>query len=182
MGVPLTILPSLWPSPPTITFTGDLALAGPRASPSTGALTRLFTATYAVGAQGQSMYTLWVLAYSLEALVGWDCCSYGISSPFKLFKSFLRFLQWGSHSQFSGLLLAFAYVFAVFWVCLSAEIYIRFLSACTSLLHPSYLVWWLYMYGPHVGQALNGCSFCLCSKFCLPIPSHGYSYSPFKKE
>jgi len=47
--------------------------------------------------------------------------------------------------------MAFAYVFAVFWVCLSGEIYIRFLSACTSSLHPSYLVWWLYMCGPHGG-------------------------------
>jgi len=65
--------------------------------------------------------------------------------------------------------------------CVSQEIYIRFLSACTSLLHPSYLIGWLYMYGPHVGQALNGCSFCLCSKLCLPIPSHGYSCSPFKE-
>jgi len=50
--------------------------------------------------------------------------------------------------------MAFAYVFAVFWLCLSGEIYIRFLSACTSLLHPSYLVWWLYMCGPHVGNSL----------------------------
>jgi len=32
-------------------------LAGPRASPSTGALIRLFIATYEVGAQGQSMYS-----------------------------------------------------------------------------------------------------------------------------
>jgi len=30
-------------------------LAGPRASPSTGALTKLFIATYEVGAQGQSL-------------------------------------------------------------------------------------------------------------------------------
>jgi len=66
--------------------------------------------------------------------------------------------------------MAFAFVFAVFWLCLSGEIYIRFLSACTSLLHPSCLIGWLYMYGPHVGQALNGCSFSLCSKLCLSIP------------
>jgi len=44
--------------PPTITFTGGSVLAGPRASPSTGALTRLFIATYEVGAQGQSKYSL----------------------------------------------------------------------------------------------------------------------------
>jgi len=67
------------------------------------------------------------------------------------------------------------------WVCLSEEISIWFLSACPSFLHPSYLVWWLYMYGPHVGQALNGCSFCRCYKLCLPIPSQGYSCSPFKE-
>jgi len=78
--------------------------------------------------------------------------------------------------------MAFAYVFAVFWLCLSGEIYIQVLLACTSLLHPSYLVWWLYMYGPHVGQALNGCSFCLCYKLCFPIPCQGYSCSPLKKE
>jgi len=53
--------------------------------------------------------------------------------------------------------------------CLSGEIYIWFLLACTSLLHPSYLTGWLYMYGPHVGQALNGCSVCLCSKLCPPF-------------
>jgi len=64
--------PSIWvfPSPsypitalpPTITFTGGSVLAGPRASPSTGSLTRLFIVTYEVGVQGQSMYSLWVVA------------------------------------------------------------------------------------------------------------------------
>jgi len=49
---PITTLPS------TITFTGGSVLAGPRASPSTGAPTRLFIAAYAVGAQAQSMYSL----------------------------------------------------------------------------------------------------------------------------
>jgi len=48
--------------PKTITFTGGSVFAGQRASPSTGALTRLFIATYAVGAQDQSMYSLWVVA------------------------------------------------------------------------------------------------------------------------
>jgi len=114
-------------------------------------------------------------------MVGWHCCSYGVSSPFTLFQSFLRFLQRGSHSKFSGLMMVFAYVFAVFWLCLSGEIYIQFLSACTSLLHPSCLIGWLYMYGPHVGNGPNGCSFCLCSKLCLPISSQGYSCSPFKE-
>jgi len=74
---------------PTITFTGSSVLAGPRASSSTGALTRLFIAAYEVGAQGQYMYSLWVVAYSLEALVAWHCCSHGVLSPFKLFQSFL---------------------------------------------------------------------------------------------
>jgi len=97
------------------------------------------------------------------------------SSPFS--DSFNR----GSCSQFSGLLLAFASVFAVFWLCLSGYIYIWLLSACTSLLHPSCLIGWLYMYGSHVGQALNGCSFCLCFNLCLPIPCQGYSCSPFKE-
>jgi len=87
----------------------------------------------------------------------------------------------GSRSQVSGLLQAFAYVFAVFWLCLSREIYIWLLSAYTYFLHPSYLIGWLYMYGTHVGQALNGCSFCLCSKLCQPIPWQGYSCSPFKE-
>nr|AAS66279.1 LRRGT00188 [Rattus norvegicus] len=40
----------------------------------------------------------------------------------------MRLEPMGSRSQFSGLLLAFAYVFAVFWLCLSGEIYIRLLS------------------------------------------------------
>jgi len=43
---------------PTIMFTADSVLAGPRASPSTGALTRIFIATYEVIVQGQSMYSL----------------------------------------------------------------------------------------------------------------------------
>jgi len=90
---------SLWvfPSPPSPHYRPPhnnhvhwgSVLAGPRASPSTGALTRLFIATYAVGAQCQSMYNLWVVAWSLEALVGWYCCSYGVLSSFKLFQSFL---------------------------------------------------------------------------------------------
>jgi len=66
-NVPLTSSPPLLygcspPHPPPITtlspiitFAGGSVLAGPRASPSTGALTRLFMATYEVGAQGQSM-------------------------------------------------------------------------------------------------------------------------------
>jgi len=37
---------------------GGSVLAGPRASPSTGALTRIFIATYGVRVQGQSMYSL----------------------------------------------------------------------------------------------------------------------------
>jgi len=48
--------------PPNNTVHWGPALAGPRASPSNGALTRLFIATYAVGAQGQSLYSLWVVA------------------------------------------------------------------------------------------------------------------------
>jgi len=47
--------------PPTFPCTGDPTLKGPRASPFTGAPTRLFSATYAVGALGQSMYSLWVV-------------------------------------------------------------------------------------------------------------------------
>jgi len=54
--------PSITALLPTITFTGGSVLAGPRASPSTGDLTRIFIATYEVGAQGQSMYSLWVVA------------------------------------------------------------------------------------------------------------------------
>jgi len=54
--------PPITDFPTTITFTGGSVLAGPRASPSTGALTRLFIATHEVGAQGQSMYSLWVVA------------------------------------------------------------------------------------------------------------------------
>jgi len=63
--------PSLWvfPSPsfphyhppPNNHVHLGFSLGGPRASPSTGALTRIFIATYEVGAQGQSMYSLWVV-------------------------------------------------------------------------------------------------------------------------
>jgi len=41
-----------------IPCTGGPTLAGPRASPSTGAPTRLFSATYAIGAMDQFMYSL----------------------------------------------------------------------------------------------------------------------------
>jgi len=65
-NIPLTSLtPSLWGFPPhpppitalspNITFTGASVLAGPRASPSTGALPRLLISTYEDGAQGQSL-------------------------------------------------------------------------------------------------------------------------------
>jgi len=54
--------PHYLPPPSTIMFTGGSVLAGSRASPSTDALTRLFIATYEVGAQGQSMYSLWIVA------------------------------------------------------------------------------------------------------------------------
>jgi len=54
--------PPITTLPPTITFTGDTVLAGPRAFPSTGALTRIFIATYEVRVQGQSMHSLWVVA------------------------------------------------------------------------------------------------------------------------
>jgi len=114
---------------------GGPALAGPRTSPSIGAPTRLFIVAYELG---QSMYSLFLVPGSsgwLKLLFIWGL------KPLQLFQSFPWFLQWGSHSQFSGLLLAFAYVFGIFRQCLSGEIYIWFLSACTSLLHPSYLVW-----------------------------------------
>jgi len=80
--------PPITALPPTITFTGVSVLAGPRASPSTGALTRLFIATYEVAAQGQSMYSLWVVTWFLEDLVGWHCCSHRVSSPFSSFSPF----------------------------------------------------------------------------------------------
>jgi len=51
MCVPLPILPHYCPSPNNH-VTGGLVLAGPRASPSTDALTRLFIVTYAVGSPG----------------------------------------------------------------------------------------------------------------------------------
>jgi len=55
-------LPPITALAPPIKFTGGSVLAGPRASTSTGAFTRLFIPTYGVGAQGQSMYSLWVVA------------------------------------------------------------------------------------------------------------------------
>jgi len=78
--------------------------------------------------------------------------------------------------------MAFTYIFEVLWLCLSGEINMWFLLLCTSLIHPSYLVWGIYMYGPHEGQPVNGCSFCLCSKLCHPIPSQGYILVPLLKK
>jgi len=37
------------------------------------------------------------------------------------------------------------------------------------------------IYGPHVGQVLNGHSLSRCSKLCLLITSYGYFCSPFKE-
>jgi len=60
MGVSLPIHLPITASP-TIPYTEGPTLAGPRASISTGAPTRLLSATYAIGAQGQSMYSLWIV-------------------------------------------------------------------------------------------------------------------------
>jgi len=49
------------PPPPTFPCTAGPTLTGPRASPSTGTPTRLFSATYAIVAQGQFMYSLLVV-------------------------------------------------------------------------------------------------------------------------
>jgi len=62
MGVPLHILPPLLPPPQQSCSLVGSVLVETRASPSTGALTRLFIATYEVGAQDQSMYSLRVVA------------------------------------------------------------------------------------------------------------------------
>ena len=48
-------------TPPMFPCTGGPTFAGPRASPSTGDPTSLFCATYAFGALGQSVYSLWVV-------------------------------------------------------------------------------------------------------------------------
>jgi len=42
-------------------------------------------ATYAVGALGQPMYSLSVVVQSLETLVIWHYCSYGVARPFSSF-------------------------------------------------------------------------------------------------
>jgi len=62
---------------PIFLCTGSPTLARPRASPSTGTPTRLFSAKYSVGTLSQSTYGLSVVVESLEALTGWNCCSYG---------------------------------------------------------------------------------------------------------
>jgi hypothetical protein len=55
---------------------------------------RLSSATYAAGAIGPSMCTLWLVFSSLRALgkgglVGWYCCSsYGVANPFSSFSPF----------------------------------------------------------------------------------------------
>jgi len=111
---------------------------------------------------------------------GWHCWSYGVSNPFKLFQSFLWFLQRGFSVQW------FAPGICLCISCILAVSFRRDLHTVPVNLyffvHPSYLVWWLYMYGPHVWQALNGCSFSLCSKRCLPIPSQGILVPLLKKE
>jgi len=61
MGVPLPILPPLPPSPQQSCSLGVQSWQD-QGLPSTGALTRLLIATYEVGAQGQSMYSFWVVA------------------------------------------------------------------------------------------------------------------------
>jgi len=52
--------------------------------------TRPSSATYAAGAMNLSIYTLWVVVYSLGVLVGWYCCSYGVANPFSSFSSFFN--------------------------------------------------------------------------------------------
>jgi len=110
--------------PPTFSCTGGPALAGPRVSPSTGAPTRLFSVTYAVVALG------WSFGSGLELWLVDIFVLIGLQVPSTL--SILPLIPpRGSCSQFSSLLLALTSVLDMLWMCLSGDIYIRSLSACT---------------------------------------------------
>jgi hypothetical protein len=70
--------------PPSLAFpyTGALNLHRNKGFSSHWCPTRPSSATYAAGAMGCSMCTLWLVVLSLKALgglVGWYCTSYGIS-------------------------------------------------------------------------------------------------------
>ena len=106
--------------------------------------TRPSSATYVAGVMGPSMYTLWLVVWSLRAqldLVHWYCCSsYGIANPISSLSPF-------SSSSIGKLMICpvtgcetttvfvFASVFVRLWQSLSRDNYIRLLSASTSW-HP----------------------------------------------
>jgi len=139
--------------------------------------TRSSFATFAAGAMGLSMCTLWMVVWSLEALVGWYC-SYGVASPFSSFNPFsnssnrdpiLSSMVGWEHSPLymscSG--------------CASQET-AKSGSCQHALLGISTIVWVWYVYGLdlQVGQALDGHFFSLCSALCLHISFHVYFLFP----
>jgi hypothetical protein len=73
-------------------YTGALNLHGTKGFSSHWCQTMPSSATYAAGAMGPSMCTLWLVVWSLGALrdlVGWYCCcSYGVANPFSSFSPF----------------------------------------------------------------------------------------------
>jgi len=74
--------------PTTFPYTGRSSLGRTKGFSSHWCPTRPSSLTYAAGAMGQSMYSLWVVVQSLWDLVGWYCCSYGVANPFNPFSNF----------------------------------------------------------------------------------------------
>jgi len=80
---------SLWRPCPGIPMYWGIELSKTKALSSQWCLTRPSSATYAAGALGLSMCSLWLVVYSLVALgclvVRYCCSSYGVANPFIYF-------------------------------------------------------------------------------------------------
>jgi len=143
--------------------------------------TRPSSATYAAGAMGLPMCTLEMVVLSLGALVGWYCCSHGVTSPST---PSILFLTPPMETPFSAQWFAASICLCIWHVL--AEPLRRQLYQASKNMHflPSTILsrfgGCMYMsWIPRWKQALKGHSFCLCSKVCLHISSYEYFCSPF---
>jgi len=165
---PLPIHPFLLPLPQSPTLWGP-TLARPRVSPSIGAQ----QGHPLLHMQLEPWVSLWVGSGLVPGSSGWlPLLFLWGRKPLKFFQSFLKILQWGSHSQFSGLLLAFASVFDMFWLSLSLSLSLR--RDSNNLIKK--ITWrrnWAFVFQLilNVGKLTAKISHCIacCFSYCAPL-------------
>jgi len=152
----------------TFTYTGGSSLGRTKDFSSLWWSTRPSSSTYAAGVIGLSMCSFQMVALSLRTLVGWYCCSYGVTNPFSSFNPFSKFSN--GDPILSSMVGCEHLSLCHAWQSLSGDSSIKFLSTLPDLSNIGW-VWWLCVYclDLQVAQTLNGHSFCFCSKFCVHI-------------